>query len=93
MKLLINIVRPKYLIPVHGELRHLQRPKRRHEKRLGDRRPEQDRHHQAGGEQQKLDEDFLVALEHGMPPAGGMGMGMLAMVVMTAVVNSRTRRR
>jgi lysyl-tRNA synthetase class 2 len=24
--------------------------------------------HQAGGEQQKLDEDLLVALEHGMPP-------------------------
>ena len=48
-----------------------------------DRFMEQVRQREAGNDEaQMLDEDFLVAMEHGLPPTGGQGLGIDRLVML-----------
>ncbi len=60
--------------PGYSELNDPQEQRRRFEEQLKTANPEEIA--------DKIDEDFLLAMEHGMPPAGGLGLGIDRLVMM-----------
>jgi lysyl-tRNA synthetase, class II len=69
------------IIPAYSELSDPDEQRRSFEIQQEARRKGEEETH-------PLDEDFLVALEHGMPPAGGLGLGIDRVVMILADVPS-----
>jgi lysyl-tRNA synthetase class 2 len=65
------VIGGKEIAPGYSELNDPQEQRKRLEEQVALAAPGR-----AAEEAQKVDEDFLAALEHGMPPAGGMGIGI-----------------
>ena len=71
------------IVPAYSELTDPDEQRARFEDQL---------RHKAAGEEEvhPYDEDFVEALEHGMPPAGGMGLGVdRLLIVLTGVASIR----
>jgi lysyl-tRNA synthetase class 2 len=69
------------LIPAYSELSDPDEQRRSFEIQADARAKGEDETH-------PMDEDFLTALEHGMPPAGGFGLGIDRLLVILADVPS-----
>lgn len=63
------IIGGKEIAPAYSELNDPMEQRKRFEE-------------QAGGDYSKIDADFLTALEHGMPPTGGMGIGVDRLIML-----------
>ena len=63
------------IAPGYSELNDPLEQRRRFERQAATARPGEE-------DSARIDEDFLTALEHGMPPAGGMGLGIDRLVML-----------